>query len=370
MFTLRVVQAKFGDCLIVIYGTQSNPKYLLIDGGPGGVYPNHLRPELEKINASGGELELIVLSHIDGDHIVGLINLLEELKEQHVDEVAPIIKVHGLWMNAFSNSIDRNNQLAQAVQSLFSHVQNLQSTMPEGELAFKSIPQGNTLIRNAMILGIPVNAVVNSEVLCAETIPDSLIMDNISLTIIGPNEGNLKKLEEEWKKWIRKNEAKIMMADAEIMANADKSVPNLSSIMFLMESEGKTILFTGDGRGDFILQGLEQKGLMNEEGKIHVDVFKVPHHGSIRNATKEFFEKVTADIYILSGDGHHGNPELETMKWIVETAKDQGRAVELICTNKTEDTKKLASIYPPKDFGYILTSLGKETNSLDIELSK
>ena len=138
--------------------------------------------------------------------------------------------------------------------------------------------------------------------------------------------------------------------------------------MFLMESEGKTILFTGDGRGDFILEGLEKKGLMNEEGKIHIDVFKVPHHGSIRNATKEFFEKVTADIYILSGDGHHGNPELGTMQWIVEAAKDEGRAVELICTNETDDTKKLVDTCPPEEFGYSLTYIDKATNTHDIVL--
>lgn len=368
MFTLRVVQAKFGDCLLVIYGTKEKPKYMLIDGGPGGVYPNHLRPELEKISEAGGELELVVLSHIDGDHIVGLINLMNELIEQQADEASPIINVKGLWMNAFSNSIDKSNQLVPAVQSLFAKVQNIKSTMPEGELAFLSIPQGNTLMRSSMILGIPVNEVVDSKVLSADTMPDPLPMDNITLTIIGPNEENLRKLEEEWKEWIRKNEAKIMLSDPEIMANADKSVPNLSSIMFLMESGGKTILFTGDGRGDFILEGLEKKGLMNKEGKIHVDVFKVPHHGSIRNATAEFFDLVTADTYILSGDGHHGNPEFGTMQWIVESAKAQDRQIELICTNETEDTKKLEKEFPPKDFGYRLTYLDKETNSLDIDL--
>ena len=368
MFTLRVIQAKFGDCLLVIYGNKDKPKYLLIDGGPGGVYPNHLRSELEKISQTGGELELVVLSHIDGDHIVGLINLMDELKEQQADEAAPIIKVKGLWMNAFSNSIDKNNQLVPAVQSLFSKVQNINSTMPEGELAFLSIPQGNTLMRSSMILGIPVNEVVNSEVLSADTLPDPLTMDNITLTIIGPNEENLKKLEEEWKEWIQKNEAKIMMSDPEILANADKSVPNLSSIMFLMESGGKTILFTGDGRGDFILEGLQKKGLMDKEGKIHVDVFKVPHHGSIRNATAEFFDLVTADTYILSGDGHHGNPELGTMQWIVEAAKSQDRQIELICTNETSDTKKLEKEFPPYEFGYQLTYLGEGINAMDITL--
>ncbi len=50
-------------------------------------------------------------------------------------------------------------------------------------MAFKSIPQGNTLTRNAMVLGIPVNAVVNAEVLSTETMPDPLSMDNITITL-------------------------------------------------------------------------------------------------------------------------------------------------------------------------------------------
>jgi hypothetical protein len=40
-----------------------------------------------------------------------------------------------------------------------------------------------------------------------------------------------------------------------IAAMADRSIPNLSSIMILAEAdEGKKILFTGDGRGDHLLQ--------------------------------------------------------------------------------------------------------------------
>lgn len=368
MFKLRVVQAKFGDCLIVQYGVKNSQKYILIDGGPGGVYRNFLKPELEKITASGGELELVVLSHIDGDHIVGLINLTEELKEQQADDADPIIKIHGLWMNTFESSIGKNNQLSQSVQTLFSRVQNVQSTMPQGELAFLSIPQGNTLKRNAMILEIPINEVVNSGLISYETMPDSLKLENISITIIGPNEKNLKKLEDEWRKWIQKNEAKMMLSNPEVLANADQSVPNLSSIMFMMESGGKRILFTGDGRGDFILEGLEKQGFLDDEGKVHIDVFKAPHHGSIRNAAEDFFHKVTADTYVISADGHHHNPDRDTLQWIVESADRRKQQIRIICTNETDAIKKLLKDFPPKKHHYEIVYFDSGNDFYDIVL--
>jgi beta-lactamase superfamily II metal-dependent hydrolase len=369
MLTLKIVQAKYGDCLILKYNNPQNPKYMLIDGGPGGVYKAHLKSELEKLGNDGGQLDLMVLSHVDGDHIVGLIDLTEELKEQHADGKPSVIKINELWMNSFDDSIGRDNNLSRAVQSLFSKVQNIQSTMPDGDLAFKSITQGDTLRRNALLLNIPINKVVDQNLIAHETISKSLEFDNIKITVIGPNQNNLNKLKQEWFEWIAKNEAKIMTTDQELLHQMDRSVPNLSSIMFLVEADEKTILFTGDGRGDFILEGLLQADLLDNQGKIHVDVFKVPHHGSIRNANRDFFEKVTADYYIISADGRHHNPDFETLKWIVDCAKEQGRSIELICTNKTKSTDKLEHEYPPASFGYILTFLKEKASSIVLDLN-
>ena len=100
----------------------------------------------------------------------------------------------------------------------------------------------------------------------------------------------------------------------------DDSVPNLSSIVVLAESgerERKTMLFTGDARGDKILQGLELVGLVEPGGSLHVDVLKCPHHGSIANVEQDFFERVTADHYVFSGNGEHGNPDRETLELLV-----------------------------------------------------
>jgi beta-lactamase superfamily II metal-dependent hydrolase len=81
------------------------------------------------------------------------------------------------------------------------------------------------------------------------------------------------------------------------------------------------MLFTGDARGDFILEGLGDAGLLENEVYCDVDILKIPHHGSDNNVTEEFFERVRARHYVFSGNGEHGNPERETMKMLIEARK-------------------------------------------------
>ena len=49
IFTLEALPAEEGDCLLLHWGTVAKPKIALIDGGPGRVYEDHLRPRLEEI---------------------------------------------------------------------------------------------------------------------------------------------------------------------------------------------------------------------------------------------------------------------------------------------------------------------------------
>ena len=49
-----------------------------------------------------------------------------------------------------------------------------------------------------------------------------------------------------------------------------------------------------------------------------MDILKVPHHGSDNNMETGFFEKVTADHYVFSGDGEHGNPERATLEMLLD----------------------------------------------------
>jgi beta-lactamase superfamily II metal-dependent hydrolase len=75
-------------------------------------------------------------------------------------------------------------------------------------------------------------------------------------------------------------------------------------------------LLTGDARGDHILESLEDSPRLLTKGKLPVDILKVPHHGSHRNAAVKFFEMIPARHYVISaeGDGKHPNPAQKTLE--------------------------------------------------------
>lgn len=369
MFKLRVVQAEYGDCLVVEYGTPSQPRYLLVDGGPPTTYERHVRGELQAIAASGGRVALAILSHADRDHIIGLLDLTAELRQQQADDEEGVVAIDALWHNAFEDSIGSGNDIEIRLQAAMAAAGAASQAMTSTGMATQGIGDGRQLRRDALLLGIPINPRFCSGLISVEQAPPSIPMDNLTLRIVGPTERNLESLREEWQEWLDKHADDIASGDPLLAAMADRSIPNLSSIMLLAVAEGKTLLLTGDGRGDHLLQGLEQAGLLDAEGRLHVDVFKVPHHGSDRNVTRTFFKTITADRYVISANGRHDNPDLATLIWIVEAAKEQERGIEILVTNETSASRKLVEEYPPDVYGYQLTTMSKDVHALVIELA-
>ncbi|HVN55444.1 MAG TPA: hypothetical protein VMT46_14005, partial [Anaerolineaceae bacterium] len=144
MLQLRVVQAEFGDCLILEYGSAEQPRFVLIDGGPEGTYENHLRFELERIVQNGGFMDLAVLSHVDNDHIIGLLALFVELDKNRSAHQPDFIAINGLWHNAFERTIGAGSEVGVAkVGASFAPGSPLLSFLPHSnEIAF-GISEGN-----------------------------------------------------------------------------------------------------------------------------------------------------------------------------------------------------------------------------------
>jgi len=161
------------------------------------------------------------------------------------------------------------------------------------------------------------------------------IGSGLTFTVLGPRAEQLKNLEAEWEQ--SKSKAKPKATPEAIAADyLNRTVPNLSSIVVLAEmktsnGKGKRMLLTGDAGGDFILQSLETGGLL-ENGKVHVDLLKVQHHGSMHSVAQDFFAKVTADRYVISGDGKHGNPSVNTLMWL--SAARKGEPYDTYLTNR------------------------------------
>ncbi|QBE66757.1 hypothetical protein EWM63_30455 [Pseudoduganella lutea] len=104
---------------------------------------------------------------------------------------------------------------------------------------------------------------------------------------------------------------------------------NLSSLVLVVTARGShgrraRMLLTGDARGDHVLAGLEEAGMLDAEGRVFFDLLKVPHHGSDRNLEPAFFERVQARHYVISADGRHDNPSADTLVWIAAAARTRG----------------------------------------------
>lgn len=366
MFKLHAVQAQFGDSLILEFGDSAKRRYILIDGGPPNNFKDDLDAALQTIVPTK-KLDLAVLSHIDNDHIIGLMDLLAALEEDAANGDPPRISVGGLWHNSFQKSIDPDGEVTQRMQMLMTMAGSASVAMPLAADAFFGVKEGNRLRILAKKLKLAVNKGFQNDLVMLETATAPIKFGKLTLRVVGPNQKNLDALRQEWLDWLSKAE-KNMTSDPATLANADQSVPNLSSIVLLAEYEKKTILLTGDARSDHVLTGLEQAGLLTG-GKLHVDVLKVAHHGSRRNHTATFFKKLTADTYVISANGKDDNPDYDTLKWIVEAAKSAGRQIEIVVTNNTPSTKKIKQTHKPAAFGYTLTVKPKAEHSIAVDLS-
>ncbi len=338
-FSLDIMRARKGDCLMLHHGSEDNPRLLMIDGGPSGVYRQHLRPRILQIRKSRQmeddqplPVDVLVISHVDDDHVKGILDLTTELREQKGDNEPLLIRVRSLWHNTFDDLLDTTPaELDAAVGFGEAAVSGRIEVAGDEELdvakVLANIPQGRQLRDDAHLLKWKINDRFKGKLILAAKRTKRIALDGgLTFTVIGPMKDQLRALQDEHDRWLRELKKKGRKSPESMLAAfTDRSIPNLSSIVLLVEAGGRRILLTGDARGDNILKGLQLTGLLapGAGSTLHVEVLKVPHHGSSNNVTTSFFRRVTADHYVFSGDGEHGNPERETLEMLFEA---RGRA--------------------------------------------
>jgi hypothetical protein len=336
-FSLDVRRARKGDCLVLHYGSKTNPGLGLIDGGPSQVYGPHLKPRLEQIRKSRKlgpndplPVDFMMVSHIDDDHINGILELTKELLEAKAAKKPLPFRIQSVWHNTFDDIIGNNpKELTAAVTAQFgtaslSGEPDTDGLDPDVARVLASVSQGFRLRDDLRGLKLRINPEFEGKLVIAKKKAKTLDMGKgLKFTVVGPMHDEIAALQKDHDTFLKKKE-KAGTASV-LAAFTDSSVANLSSVVVLAEVGKKRMLLTGDARGDKVLEGLELVGLLKNDGKstMHVDVFKGPHHGSDRNADPILFRRVTADHYVFSGNGEHGNPERETLQMLLDERGDE-----------------------------------------------
>lgn len=318
IFTLEALQAFEGDCLLLHVGPADAPKLVLIDGGPTATWATSLKPRLEEIREHFGaartlRIDLVIVSHIDGDHVQGLLQLTTEMLAN--TKLPPPLEVLSIWHNAFDDVRGNGEKELHAIAT--------ERLPPDVRSVVASIPEGRQLRIAANTLGWRVNGGFKGLVSVAAAAPKKL-GEGTELTVVSPGPKQLKALHAKWEDWLEKAKPGDL-----IPASLDSSVFNRSSIVVLVKAGGKSMLLTGDARADDIRTGLVEAGIALP---LKVDVLKLPHHGSRRNSDDKLFEQVRADHYVISANGSDGNPDTPTLDMLARARKDD--AFELHLTNR------------------------------------
>ena len=360
---LRVYQSDKGDCLLV---SGDAGGHILVDGGMRKSFQDHVRADLGKMAAKKEVLDLVYVSHIDQDHISGVLELLDSVmawrvyefrKNQGASVKAPTFPrmpaIKEIWHNAFSAILDENAGPVERLLAQSSLVLGLSSNLKLQDLALEhhelaySVGEAIQVSQriSASQLDIPLNAQFDGQLIMSRTpAKRAARIAKMNAFVIGPLPSEVERVRDEWDVWLRKNKDRIRNlkkeaeADARSIGNSadriadllaarvdelgDRSsvtAPNLASVMLLLQEGKKKVLLTGDGHWQDILKGLEHHKKFDANGRLHVDVLKVQHHGSEHNHKVDMAERVTADNYIFCGNGKHDNPDTRVVRLICES---------------------------------------------------
>lgn len=346
MLTIKLIPAEYGDRILVSIVDDVDSFNLLIDGGTGKTYENYIASEIKNIRYSNQKLDLMVCTHMDYDHISGLIGILENGNAELINEIwyngfLQIVnsKYYSLPDNKYS---ERDNEVLDAIIAL--------GTKSEQE-QLVGINDGMTLGILIQQNNIPLNKVTTGSAISSKTVLEEIkLAKDTFIKIIGPSEKNLIAVEEVWKKdMVARNynfrvSNKIKLTEAfeyqlselrmfystertqvnesehlekymGVLNDFDDSKTNASSISFILEHNSKKYLFLGDTPIDDSLLGrIESAVGIN----YRFAAIKLPHHGSRYNINLDFIDRYTADeYYCLTNAERFGHPDIEVLANII-----------------------------------------------------
>ena len=326
---LRIEMGKAlqGDCLFVHWGGADGTHRMLIDGGPIGAY-DALETRLAALPADERSFELIVLSHVDTDHVDGLVRLFAEPPAQWAFQVKDV------WFNGWRH-MDEEDTLGGRQGEFFSAL--LQHRLPPGAW----------------------NGAFNGAVVVPPTgpLPVVTLAGGLKLTLLSPTRPKLDKMRDTWRKdlkttgikpgdidaaWQELSQQKKYLPDAGLLGSSDSSIAailarqfkvdhaaaNGSSIAFLAEHAAGSCLFLADAHPDVVAASL--KRLLEQRGvsRLAVDAVKVAHHGSQHNTDQALVGLIDSPRFLFSTSGaQFKHPDEEVVARIL--AGTGGRPVTL-----------------------------------------
>lgn len=359
-FTLEMLPARHGDCLWLEYGEDEGTSRILVDGGPVGTF-NELSRRIALVPAGEKSFELVVLSHVDADHIEGLVRLFAE---------KPLpMSVDKVWFNGWRQLNPRHGLLG-ALQGEFLSAL-LVDRVPDAWKA--SAPTWYVPAKGAL--------------------PMATLPGGMKLTLLSPNAAKVKAMAAGWRKavlgegltpgdleaaWKALADRKKFLPKKGLLGAApsldrllkkqfaiDQAKANGSSIAMLAEYGGKSALLLADSHPDIVAQSIRRLCKSRNIRRLPVDVVKVAHHGSKANTDESLLKLIDSRKYLISTNGaQFKHPDKECLARIIKFGKPD----EIYFNYASAFTKPWLAKATQRKYGYEAIVRGAKELSLPIRL--
>jgi beta-lactamase superfamily II metal-dependent hydrolase len=332
VISIELLPAAHGDSIWIEYGPEQQIRRVLIDGGPARAYEAGLRRRIDSAPEGERALELMVVTHIDADHIDGALIMLQEREALHVP-------IKEMWFNGWPQLPKTDRETFMPIQGEFlDSLITLDAALKEN---------WNRRFGNLAVV-VPASG----------PLPQIKLDGGATLTLLGPTAESLVRLRRRWSAAIRdfspgdvdeamrrlRERRDYRPPDAPAVFAAkqygdDRTPPNGSSIAFVFEYGGISLLLAADSHARTLAESLKRLAEERSTTKLHFDAVKVPHHGSMGNISDDWLQWVDSDQWMISTNGAiFDHPDVATAQLIAAHCKKP----KILCNYQSASTERLA----------------------------
>ena len=372
--TIRTFQSGQGDCIFFIIEGDNGRFVVMIDCGKYSDYiRKYVEDELEK------HINLLVVTHIDNDHVDGMVEMLEQTPDVTIDKI--LYNCNQLW---------NGQQKQQPTTTMQQDMLKLRNNLPPRQKddgskvkADKAVTLAEKLAENEMwwqawkkdeYITSTIEAITLNEhderfgrlIVLTPTMADIEKLNNefkleyarLTKHILEEGEnvegqGTLFELVERVAVMKRRNYEMMaavktgatgLLEETRLKAAFDfepkgVSDENVASISLMWEYGDERVLFMGDAEPDAIAVRIKN---IYCEGKQEMKAIKVSHHGSKHSTSSGLMNCVDSGHYFFTGGNLSDKPSLEAIMKIVKRGDTRERILHFNNT-ANKNVKALSS---------------------------
>lgn len=331
-----------GDCAVITFNERDKKACIVIDGGEKRNAAKRLATYLkhEKVEV----IDLLVATHIDADHVNGLVQFLKSESGKTTSWNKGKEKcIRYYWgpkpdPNWTPSSIRSGAQIspssAPQLQTMDFVIQSVRQNQQLAELVQKHIINADNIYHPSLREMPPLN--IFDDISLEFLAPDVQILDSaiqskaLSVSNLPYGQTLVDKASAKRRRRLTLEDVRCILAiNAQRMAEIAKRNANNQSIVFKLTPEdasGWSFLFTGDAEEE---SWEMMRHLPRAKEKLQARVLKVPHHGSVNGVDKATFEIIDPEYSIISVGQKHGLPDAPTLNLI-----KKGKNKKLFCTER------------------------------------